>query len=374
MRLLLIIVLSILVRIAAPVVITQPDVSQTYVDLAKSIRSGQGYVQITPLYPVTFTSPAYAYLLAAGLDWLPPLLDAVFGPALLWLMLSHNGYRRASYVAALGYAMAVPIASASRWILPDALTVLLCLCVVSPLIIWRDKRGALVSGLALGLAGWFRGDSLLLLPLLAMVVWMLWGWRNSLTYIAAWAVPTIILGLFWLSVTGIFSVSRPGTGLLLWQGLGQTANQWGIEARDEAAIAFIDDHNLAYGTAAGDGLLLREYVSHATQSPLMVLSQITERSRRVVTLQDAAWGNYILDQLLSPLLLILAGVGFYVHRRQPMTWVFVMLWLSRIVPFSIMRDEPRFVLPALVVYIVGTAMLFERNHTRTQLRIEAKPH
>lgn len=100
------------------------------------------------------------------------LLDGIGGPLLLWFALTRSGYGRSAYIAALLYALALPIATAARWQLPDALTCFICLCAVCFPVIWQNWRGAAAAGLALGIGGWFRGDFIGLIPLLAITIWL----------------------------------------------------------------------------------------------------------------------------------------------------------------------------------------------------------
>lgn len=95
------------------------------------------------------------------------LLDGVIGPLLLYAMLRG----RPGLIAAALYAVALPIARATAWGLPDALTSVLGLLSIAPFVLLRDWRGAALSGFMLGLAGWFRGDFLSVVPLLGFVIW-----------------------------------------------------------------------------------------------------------------------------------------------------------------------------------------------------------
>lgn len=360
-RLIPILLVSVAVRLTVPTAPMQPTITATYRTLGANIRAGYGYTLDDGSAPITYYTPGYAYWQAVGGYPFQPLIDGTFGPLLLWLALRRAGFCRAAWAAAVGYALALPVAVATRWLIPDALTSIFCLGGLLPVLIWRDRRGAIASGLAIGTAGWFRGDVLALVPLLAIVVFAMFGWRMALLYAAAWLVPAIALGLFYLFHYGAFSLTRSGSGLLLWEGLEQS------DGGDERAGALLVSNGLAYGTAEGDAFLMREYARHAAETPGLIIRQGVERFARVVTLQGADWGNSVTNwRALVIGLMALAAAGFYRARRSPVTWLFVALWLSRVVPFSLMRDEPRFVLPVLVVYIVGASLLLEKRIRRTR--------
>lgn len=284
------------------------------------------------------------------------LLDAVGGPLLLYAALRG----RAGLTAATLYALALPVAVGVKWEIPDALTTFLSLAAVCPVLIWRSMRGAALSGFMLGLAGWFRSDFLMLMPLLAVVIFAMLRHRGVLAFGLAWFGPALALALWFYATYGTFSFTRPGAGLNLWEGLGEYPNQWGIVTSDDVASTFLASNGLQYGSAAGDAFLAHEYVRHLAEGPSEIVGQVARRFGHVVTLRDADWGNAITDY--TPLILglmLFATVGFYVNRARPVTWAFGALWLSRAVPFSVLHYEPRYVLPVLACYIAGAGLAVE---------------
>lgn len=333
-RFLVILVLSIVCRLALGSASYMPDIEADYRRLGQDILTGQTYHIDNEYY-----LPGYAYLLAVfgkGLRTLQMLADALLGPALLFAV--------SGSLAAFLYAIAIPIAHAAGYPLPDALTVLICLAAVTPFVLGRTWKAAALSGLLLGLASWLRGDFLALLLLLTILG------RHRLVFIAAWLAPTLALGLFWYAHYGVFSLTRPGLGLLLWEGIGQGANPWQIQPLDTSADELLSAQGLRYATAQSDSFLLREYAVHLANRPDVILPQIATRLVRLMTVSgDASIGRS------SGLLLAFAGLSGLALAHSRRYWL--ALWLSRVIPFAFMRDEVRFALPLLVVYFVGIGWL-----------------
>lgn len=343
-----IILLSLLVRISVP---PNPDymhgIWDTYRQLGLSIASGHGYVLADGNVPLPYYTPGYAYLWALGIPSLAVVLDGILGPVLLYLTVKgHSGL-----IAAAFYALAMPIARIVTYQMPDSLTSILSLMAVCPVLIWR--RGAILSGLMLGIALWFRSDFMALVPLLALAILIKFGWRNVLLFAAGWIGPALALGLFFWSVYGTFSFTRSGIGVNLWEGLGEYANPWGIVTDDLAAAKLLSTNGLQYGTSAGDVFLQTVYLNDFKQRPTLVIGQIAQRFVHNLTLQ----GGWYTDNILFIVLVGLSMISFYINRSSPITWAFGALWLSRMIPFSIMHTEVRYVIPIIPVYIVGLSLL-----------------
>lgn len=187
--------------------------------------------------------------------------------------------------------------------------------------------------------------------------------KKALIFIVAWLIPTLALGLFWKATYGVFSITRPGIGLNLWEGLGEYPNPWMISTSDDAATKLLTANGLIYGSSQGDAFLADEYLRDVRDDPGIVFGQVLQRFRRVVIVEQADWGihQFAVEVLMVPLLVLLAVLGFYRGRRCLLVPFVGALWLSRVIPFSIMHEEPRYVLPLLIVYIVGTALLFGKR-------------
>lgn len=322
-----------------------PGIEMEYIAIADSIRDGSGYYVTTGQVPIEYMLPGYAYFRAVFPHGTTMLIDAVLGVIMIYALMCYAGYQRASIAAAILYALMCPAAIVAGWPLPDALTNVFYLASLLSVVAIPDWRGAAMAGFVLGVAGWFRGDLVAFVPLLGVVTWR----RGAFALVAAWLIPTIALGLFWLSIYDTFSLSRPGSGLLLWEGLGQQANVWNIVPTDDAAIALLSANGLRYGTSEGDSFLLHEWAKHVAENPKWFIATVVARFSRIMR----HWHGYLL--------LIPATLGFVLVRRKHklLMAICLALWLSRIVPFTLMRDEVRFIAPTFIVYIVGIGLLAE---------------
>jgi hypothetical protein len=373
LQLLAVLFISVLIRVQTihAYAHEQNGIASAYAEIAANLRDGRGYVYNDA--PVSsYYLPGYALLNLLPVYGVHLVVDGILAPLSLFYALKPINARSAHIAAGL-YAVALPVAYGTAWRLPDALTTALCTLIICAVLIGHHTQrigiGAAVAGTLIGAAGWLRGDYILLLPLLAGVLLLHRHYRAALSMVAMWAVPAFALSAFLFGVYGTFNITRPGVGLLLWQGIGQAPNEWGIQPTDEAAQDVLASRQMRYGTAEGDNYLLREYMSHLAESPAVVIGSALHRFRRVVLASPVAWEwnypgmshvlRYAIDQLAMPLLLI--GTAFGVYRARRNTFVLCVLaalWLSRVVPFTLMRDESRFILPLLTVYIIGTALAF----------------
>jgi hypothetical protein len=183
----------------------------------------------------------------------------------------------------------------------------------------------------------------------------------------------LLLGLFYQDVYGEFHLTRPGAGILLWEGIGQQENPWGIEAPpgqhlDVAAARLVEERGLVYGSWEGDALLRDEALEHMRERPGWFVKSTLQRFLRVIALQKPpeALSNLpesvlTATRLLGPPLLLLSALGLFLARGDALLRnVLLGAWLSRVLPFSFLRDELRFEILLVAVYVVLLAVVVER--------------
>ena len=336
----------------------------------------------TNLYrPIQYFLPAYAYLIAPSLaivgraDWsaaqtFNALVDGLAGPLVVFAMVSRGGAGHLAGLIAAGlYAASPSIAGVVAQVMPDSLSALLSGLPVACVAIgrWSKARAwmAAAAGAAVAFACAFRGEVLALLPLLAVLVGARfarrWNARLGLAslVVAGWLIGTVPLAVFWTHVYGFPAWSRPGLGIRLWEGIGNFANPWGIQANDEAAGAFLSSHGLTYGTPEGDAFLVKDAVAHFVERPQFLARSVVVRGRDVVRFGFDGWGDWsplpsvvhqlgLFELLFKVLVLVGAAVSF---RTYPFLFALLgCLWLSRVVPFSALEVQPRDLIPLQVVY------------------------
>lgn len=367
--------------------------------------------------PSPYYLPGYPYIVAAvwyvtgesyiATQALQAVLDGVIGCVAMFLLLASFERTRAGLLAALGYALAPPLLIQSVFVLPDSLAAASGLLVLACLVVGftrqRPIAGAIAAGLALGLGGWLRGDTLVLLPFVAIAIlltslqtgslrlssplqlaWRGVGMRASGALLVAAVIPVLLLGLFYVHVYDEFHLTRPGAGILLWEAIGQQDNPWGIKAPDgynldAAAVALVQERGLKYGTWEADALLRDEALDHMKERPGWFLLPTLKRVWRIAALQkpSEAPSNLpgvvlTLTRFLGPLLIPISLLGLYLLRDAPLLRnLLAATWLARLLPFSLLRDELRFEILVVAVHVALLAVVLDAALSRLETRVHA---
>jgi hypothetical protein len=319
------------------------------------------------------------------------VLDGFIGCVSLFVLFAAFGKIRAGLLAALGYALAPPLVIQSVLVLPDSLAaaagVLVLACIAVGFSTGRPVVGCAAAGLVLGSSSWLRGDALALLPFLALAITAyVWQVRRQVSQaqtlvaqmtpvgalVLAFVAPVILLGLFYNHVYGEFHLSRPGVGILLWEAIGQQDNPWGIEAPpglnlDAAAQELVQARGLAYGTWEADAFLRDEALAHMRVDPAWFVLPTLKRAVRIATLQKPPEAESNLPgvvltstRLAGPLLVPLALLGLYLLRDVPLLRnLLLATLLARILPFMFLRDELRFEILVVAVYVALIAVVVD---------------
>jgi hypothetical protein len=417
-----------------------PWIQVNYLELATNIASGRGYwlaldqnaiaqqaasTELLPIdalphdfahqyRPIQYFLPGYAYVialpvaLAGSHDWsvaqsFNAFVDGIVGPVLVYALISRGGGGHlAAYIGAVFYAASPLVARMVAQVIPDSLSPIFSLlpvaCVVTMRCRGRFGLAAAVAGVSIGIAGAFRGEFIALLPLVATLVALGagGGWRRRLTLAslvgAGWLLGTLPLTVFWNQVYAQPTLSRPGLGIRVWEGIGTYANPWNIRDSDEAAGALLDQNGFAYGTPEGDAFLLSDAIGHFRESPYFLLRSVVVRGRDVVRYGLEGWSDLwpAANSIRAMVAVVVAGLAVVgaaaVARRSPFLFgAFACLWLSRVVPFSVMEVQPRDLIPLHVVYsclaACGLAAVaiairdlgLRRRHLRASFRVGRGP-
>jgi dolichyl-phosphate-mannose-protein mannosyltransferase len=395
-----------------------PEMQLTNIDLAANIADGNGYATtISPgtdfansngpppawgvahrvsgfvAPPSEYYLPGYPLLIAPLVKLLGPsyevaqgfnaLLDGVTGPALVYLLLSTFGLSRAGVFAAAVYASTTPFLWQAGLVLPDALSAVLslgpCVLVARALRSRRPSAWLFVAGLTIGLAVWFRGEVLALMVTLVVITALCFrGHQRALgaVILAGWLVGAAPLAVFWQHEYGYLTLSRPGLGVRLWEGLGRLDNPWGIKEDDRALSAFLTANGYQYGTGAGDSFALQTAAAHIAENPESFVTLSLNRAGAVLSnsfLTDRPYDLAIANSIPDPLkvaatLLFMLAVPIGLRRMFKVDiglgLLVSALWVSRAIPFAMMHEERRDLIPLLVPYLLCVAILSVRVSSR----------
>lgn len=388
-----------------------PAIQMTYLDLATNIADGHGYVvtqqsdqfvdpnrppsapvrlerseQAVP--PVEYYLPGYALLIAPSVRLFGPsyaaaqvvnaVVDGLLGPLMAFLLLSTFGQRSAGLLAAALYASISPLLWQAGLVLPDAFSPLLslapCVLAARSLRAARPSTWLLGAGFIIGIGVWFRGELVALVPsLMLLTAACLRGRARMLCglVLAGWLVGALPLAVFWQYEYKYVALSRPGLGVRAWEGLGRLPNPWGIEERDDALMAFLDANGQQYGTGSGDALALRTALGHISETPGLFAVMSADRFGDVLSSgfvtnrpYDLAIADRIPDALkvAATLALIVAVPIGLLHTFKvapALGLLLVGMWAARAIPFTLMHEERRDLVPLIVPYLLCVAVLMQ---------------
>lgn len=193
--------------------------------------------------------------------------------------------------------------------------------------------------------------------------------KAALAYVVAWLVPTLALAVFWRAQYGYFALTRPGAGILLWEGIGDYPNPWGVQADDMQADAFATSRGARENTPAYDNVLLNDALGKLRSDPGWTIQTALRRLRSIVLVEGADWGvhNFYLEVLAPPLVVLVALAGLWRERRRLVAQAFMALGLSRL-PLVLLHYEARYAFVLVSVWIVGLALLTSRRIRSTGVR------
>ncbi len=211
---------------------------------------------------------------------------------------------------------------------------------------------------------------------------------------AAALVSLVPYGLMQRAAFGEFSFTTPALGVVAWQGIGEYPNPWGAVLSDTHVEELLAAQGLEYATPEGDRHLLDKVKDAVSEDPMWFVGTTIDRAKRVLFMQynwgfpgviqdglnipgrqvstqceswsvlpggsTTCWGlavGYIGTArflvLMDWSLWIGAVVGVIVFRKRPYIWLLLLLPLARLIPFSFIHVEPRYIL-----YGMGPSLVF----------------
>lgn len=301
------------------------------------------------------------------LQVLQVILSSLVTLLVWWISMALFGRPRAAYLAAFVYALALPLAALARIPFYDAWTPILVPAVLAAFLAARqatDDRARLrwlvVTGVATGVALWFRPPIVLLPVALAAASAVEHGVRNSLRLLLVPLGVAALLLAPWTVRNAIefhkFIPANIGTGQVLWQGLGEKSNSFGAYNDDNRTRVQVQAvrPDLRYDTPEYDSFLLRKAASAIKDHPGYYVSLVGDRLVRGTV--GAAWLSWSAHSAHwadhSP-----SGVS---ERVQ---W----LWDKGQVAVGLIVD------PLLVLFALGTVAATWRRFRREHLLLLAVP-
>ena len=232
--------------------------TETYDARAVLITEGKGLLgpyDVNPRNTVWIAqAPAYSIFLSAvykmfGRDFFKVQLaqNAVnsLSPILIFLIAGTIVGWRAGAVTGFLAALSHHLSYISNFILPDSLSALPLLAAIYLLMLERAHRryGYLLyagAGVMIGLSAWVRSQTMLFGLFLIVMLPMIYGWRMSIIKRAAVMAAVSLLTIAPVTIKnyvvyGEFVPVNIGLGIVLWEGIGETArgNEFGAVARDD---------------------------------------------------------------------------------------------------------------------------------------------
>jgi hypothetical protein len=321
--------------------------------------------------PNAYFMPGYPLLLAgiwrvtatlsyASVQISTLLIDGVTMTLAPWLILRSLGHRWAGIAAAFLCAVAAPLIDLSTRIMPNGLSTDLVLWGLAAAIVlrYRPVRAMVLAGMCLGAALWLQGDMIVAGPLLAAAVLVAapvaWGerLRAAAVLVAVLALWDAGLSLFLHVVYGGVHLTRPGLGALLGQGLEEQKPYpaHALSGLEQSQHILLRQHHLAWGSWAGDNLLLHGALRTIAHDPVAYAAMALHRGASILTLD--IFGLSVPWLLLA--LLGLAGV-WTLSRDRYALMVLVGAWLGRVVPFTLIHVEARYI--ALLIPLDAMAVV-----------------
>jgi 4-amino-4-deoxy-L-arabinose transferase-like glycosyltransferase len=328
--------------------------------------------------------------------------------------------RRAALLAAALYAVCFPVARQTALVDPDIWALYFMIAIIalyleamrSP----HRRRWLVACGLTVGVGALFRAN-VVLLPIvlgLASIRWPVTGrtprWptgarplRDALGIVA---VSALVLAPWtirnYIEVHRFIPI-RTGSGMSLWEGLGEVHNSFGAIDDDLATYAQVHrvHPNLVLFSPAYDEYLQQRALHAIAQHPLFYAKLVGRRVLlSTVALYESAWMyrtgespvRYrartgkgllayavnrpleLLESVYEPALFILGMLALLCtwrrYRREHL--LLIVALLSAFLPYWLLHFEARYVLPALPVYLawigLGSDLLLERAMRRLRAR------
>jgi 4-amino-4-deoxy-L-arabinose transferase-like glycosyltransferase len=322
--------------------------------------------------------------------------------------------RRAALIAAALYAVCFPIARQTSIVDPDIWGLYFTVLIVALYLEALHSAGRrrwwwlLGCGLAVGVGAFFRPNVLLLPPALGLASIHWPGVTRPLRGVLAISAVAVLLLVPWTVRNFIdfhrFIVVRIGSGVVLWEALGEIHNDFG--ALDNDVGAYLQIHrvrpDLEYLSPAYDEYLGQRAVHAIGQHPLFYAELVARRvALSTAALYESAWMyrggespflyhtrtgggllSYVvnrplplLQSMFEPAIFALAMLALACtwrrFRREHLLLIAVVL--SGLIPYWLLHFEARYALPALPFYLMWIALGAELLGERVVRRLRPDP-
>ena len=308
--------------------------------------------------PQVLEMPGLAVVLAASwavtgqesysyVKWIQILLDLVTIAAIYLIATKLSGRTVVGLLAALFYAISPAAVILAKTPSLDTWATFFIVAAVALAISTHESTRTLWRlvglGAVIGLSAYFRPFLLLLAPLLGVAC----ATGRPRRMVVTALVPTLVAVAFLVPWTvrnavdfGRFIPARSGFGQALWEGLGETRNNFGAVNNDEATFELVHATNprLRYATPAYDAFLFRKARVAIVHHPLHYLFLIV---RRVI--------------FLLPCLLAFA----WPRERRYGRRLLLAVAIGTLLPYILVRIETRFWVPTSFVYFIFVAVAID---------------
>jgi 4-amino-4-deoxy-L-arabinose transferase-like glycosyltransferase/post-segregation antitoxin (ccd killing protein) len=337
-----------------------------------------------------------------------------------WIVLVLFARRRAALIAAALYAVCFPIARQTALVDPDIWALYFTLAVIALFLqALRSnprRRWLLVCGVTAGIGALFRAN-VVLLPLALGLAFLVWpsaprpAWcspraRPLRDALAITVVSVLVLAPWTLRnylETHSFVPIRTGSGITLWEGLGEVHNDFGALNDDLATYEQVHrvHPDLVEFSVAYDAYLRDRALHSIARHPLFYVELVGRRVLlSTVGLYESAWmyntgespvryrartgkGLFsyavhrpleLLESAYEPALFVLALLALLCtwkrYRREHL--LLIAAALSAVLPYWLLHFEARYVLPTLPLYIAWIALGADLLVARVRRRVRAR--
>ena len=134
------------------------------------------------------------------------------------------------------------------------------------------------------------------------------------------------------------------------------------------------------GTWQADAFLRDEALAHMKERPGWFVLPTLKRIWRIAALQKPPESSSNLPgavltatRLVGPLLIPLGALGLYLLRDAPLLRnLLAATWLARVLPFSVLRDELRFEILIVAIYVALLAVVADAALSRSRTELLAR--
>jgi 4-amino-4-deoxy-L-arabinose transferase-like glycosyltransferase len=247
----------------------------------------------------------YRYLL---LQLLQVLLDALAVLLVYWISRRLYGMPRAALLAAVGYALFLPMARLMTIPFYDPWAVLATIAGFA-FFLWSldgptPSLRLIAMGLTIGFGMWFRPAISVLPVAVGLALMPRLAWRRAVGYGLVPVLTALLVvspySLWTLRDRGQFTPVNVGFGQVLWEGLGERPNSFEAVLDDGVTFAQVQRERpeLAYATPAYDSYLRRKALRAISEHPGYYVGLL---GRRIVSASIPLWNWERLERIQASL-------------------------------------------------------------------------